>query len=65
MLNKCFLLILLILTVSCTQESYVWYNGSFSEALSEISKLCNERRKEIQNIKNSKVKDTGEVQFGQ
>ena len=37
MLNKCFLIILLILTVSCTKESYVWYNGSFSDALSEIS----------------------------
>ena len=37
MLNKCFLITLLILTVSCTQESYVWYNGSFSDALSEIS----------------------------
>ena len=37
MLNKCFVLTLLVLTVSCKQESYVWYNGSFSDALSEIS----------------------------
>ena len=37
MLNKCFLIILLTLTVSCTKESYVWFNGSFSDALSEIS----------------------------
>ena len=37
MLNKCFVLTLLVLTVSCTQESYVWYNGSFSDAFSEIS----------------------------
>ena len=37
MLNKCVLIILLILTVSCTQESYIWYNGSFADALSEVS----------------------------
>ena len=37
MLNKFFLIIALTLTASCTQESYVWYNGSFSDALSQIS----------------------------
>ena len=31
------LVALLLLLSSCTKESYVWYDGNISEALSEIS----------------------------
>ena len=31
------LVFLLLLFTSCAKESYVWYDGSISEALSQIS----------------------------